>query len=78
MKKIPWKQIVFYSLGVVVLIVARSAVTVGKSIYFGYDWYVDLVKDPWLYVGMVVAAVGLVSLIALALQRKDKNSRIEE
>lgn len=77
MKKIPWKYVVFASLGMVVLVAARSAVSIGKSIYYGYNWYAELAEDPWFYVGIAAAAVGLIALVAMAVQRK-KNSRIEE
>lgn len=77
MKKIPWKYFAFASLGMVVLVAARSAVSIGKSIYYGFDWYAELAEDPWFYVGILAAAAGLISLAAMAIQRR-KNSRIEE
>lgn len=77
MKKIPWKGISIGCFALVLLIVARCVVTVGKSFYFGMDWVVELMEDTWFYVGILVAAVGMGALIAMAVQNR-KNSRIEE
>lgn len=71
MRKIPWKTIALVSLIMALLVVARSAVTVGKAFYYGYDWVAKLVEDPWFIVGIIAAAVGVLSLIILGcLQKK--------
>lgn len=72
MKKIPWKTIALICLVAAVLIVARSAVTVGKAIYFGQDWPAKLVADPWFYLGIAAAAVGIGALVALSFQNKNE------
>lgn len=77
MKKIPWKGIVAGSLVLTLLVVARCVVTVEKAKYFGQNWEQKLMNDPWLYVGIVAAALGLGALAGLAVQNK-KRSRIEE
>lgn len=70
MRNIPWKGIVLGCLALVGLIVARSLVTIGKDMYFGYDWWFHLLSDPWFYVGMVAAAAGLGALVAYGLENK--------
>ncbi len=70
MRRIPWKGIVLGCLALVGLIAARSLVTVGKDMYYGYDWWFHLLSDPWFYVGMVAAAAGLGALVAYGLENK--------
>lgn len=77
MKKIPWKVITVVCLAMAILITARCVVTVNKAIYYGQNWVTKLMEDPWFFVGILAAALGLGSLTALAVQNR-KNSRIEE
>ena len=75
MKKIPWKAICLGCLVASVLIVGRCIVTVGKANYYGQNWEQKLVEDPWFFVGIVAAVIGLVSAIVWFVQ--NKSSRIE-
>ena len=70
MKSIPWKGIALVCLAIVVLIVARCAVTVGKAFYYGQDWLAELVEDPWFLIGILVTAIGLGALAGMAVQNK--------
>lgn len=72
MKNIPWKWIAIGCLAMVGLVAARSIVTVGKDIYYGYDWWFHIMKDPWFYVGMGVAVLGIGSTVAFGIQNKMK------
>lgn len=72
MKKIPFKQIMFGCLAMALLVAARSAVTVGKAFYYRTDWVAKLVEDPWFIVGLVAAAVGLLALLLMMWQRKER------
>ena len=72
MKMIPWKGIAIGCLVAALLIVARCVVTVGKGVYYHYDYLPKLIQDPWFYVGIVAAAVGMGALAALAVQVKKR------
>lgn len=72
MKKIPWRGIALGSLVTVLLVAARTAVTVGKAYYYRYGigWQTDVMEDPWFYVGVAAAAIGLGSLVAFLISQK--------
>ena len=71
MKKIPFKAISLTCITLVVLVVARCAVTAGRTKYYGgTDWITPVVEDPWFLVGMIAAALSVISLILLLVQRK--------
>ena len=73
MKKIPFKAIAAACMTLALLVVARCAVTYGRTVYYGgTDWVSKVVEDPWFTVGILAAAVSVVSLILLLVQRKQK------
>ncbi len=75
MKKIPWKGIAIGSLVMVILVVARSVVTVAKAVYYSQDWSAKLVEDPWFVVGIVAALLGVGALLELKTQQKKRASQ---
>lgn len=75
MRNIPFKGIAVGCLVMALLVAARSAVTVGKALYYRMDWVPELVEDPWFIVGIVAAVAGLAALLVLGLlQKKTKNT----
>lgn len=75
MRKIPWKGIAIGCLVLALLVAARSAVTVGKALYYRVEWVSQLVEDPWFIVGIVAAVLGILALLMLGLlQKKDKET----
>ena len=69
MHKIPLRPIGTVCALLVLLVVGRCAVTVGRALYYGNaNWPALLRADPWFYVGMVAAAVSAVCFTLLALR----------
>ena len=73
MKKIPWTAIGTACLVMVLLVIGRCAVTVGRVMYYGgTDWKDKVLSDPWLIVG-VAASVVCVLAFLLADRPKEKS-----
>lgn len=78
MKKLPLKGIAFGCLIMALLVVARSAVSVGKAFYYHMDWIPELVEDPWFIVGIVAAIAGIAALILMGVYRKKADPILPE
>lgn len=62
MKNIPWKGIFIGCVIMVVLVIAKSGVTAGMAAYYGGASALSrIMADPWTYVGIAAALIGLVS-----------------
>ena len=69
MKKIPWKGIGISCALLVLLVIGRCAVTVGRVIYYGgSNWLNKILSDPWTMVGIAAAAVCAIAFGVLAFQ----------
>ena len=73
MKKIPWKAIAVASLILTVMVAIRCVVTAGRVMYFGgTNWADKILSDPWFYVGIVAAVIGVVACIIKLSERTEK------
>lgn len=67
MKKKLWKGIAIGCGCLALLVVIRCVVTAGRFLYYGGTyWQSAVMEDPWLYVGMVAAAVCVAALLLLS------------
>lgn len=67
MKKNLWKGIAIGCGSLALLVVLRCVVTAGRLLYYGNTyWQSEVMEDPWLYVGMVAAAVCVAALLLLS------------
>jgi hypothetical protein len=81
MKKIPWRGIAGGCGLLTVLVLARCVVTALRSLYYygGMYWRNEVAQDPWLYVGMVAAAVCVAALLILSDRaEKEKAAQTED
>ena len=75
MNKLPWSKIALGCGIVSVLVVIRSVITAGRFLYYGgVYWQRELMQDPWLYVGMVAAAVCVAALLVMSDQSDKKGT----
>ena len=78
MKKIPWKAIAVASLILTVMVAIRCVVTAGRVMYFGgTDWADKILSDPWFYIGIAAAVIGVVACIIKLSERTVKNGSDE-
>ncbi len=71
MKKISWKTVFIACTVMTLLVIARCATTAGRQIYYGEtDWAYYVRTDPWLYVGIAAAVVGLIAFFVWRLGKK--------
>lgn len=69
MKEFPWKGIGISCALLVLLVMGRCAVTVGRVIYYGgSNWLNKILSDPWTFVGIAAAAVCAIAFGVLAFQ----------
>ncbi len=61
MKNMPWKKIALVCGILVALVVGRAAVTIGRANYWNTDWLGPIQQDPWIYVGFLAAALGIIA-----------------
>ena len=79
MHKIPWKGIAISCGTLAILVLIRCVVTAKHFIYYGgIYWQKEVMKDPWLYIGMAAAAVCVVALLVLAEQCGKKGRKETE
>ena len=79
MKKIPWKAIAITALILTVMVAIRCVVTAGRVMYFGgTDWADKILSDPWFYIGIAAAVIGVVACIIKLTERTVKNGSDEE
>ena len=78
MKKIPWRGIAGGCGLLTVLVLARCVVTALRSLYYygGMYWRNEVAQDPWLYVGMVAAAVCVAALLILSDRAEKEKASI--
>lgn len=64
MKNIPWKGIFIGCSLMTVLVIAKCVTTAGRHLYYGGRNWANLVfSDPWCYVGIAAACVGVIACI---------------
>ena len=57
------------------LVIVRCIVTIAWNRYYGYvNWSSLVLQDPWFYVGMLAAALGIACFVTTMIQEK-KHSR---
>ena len=79
MKKIPWKTVAIAALILTVMVAIRCVVTAGRVMYEGgTDWADKILSDPWFYVGIAAAVIGVVACIIKLSERTAKNGSDEE
>ena len=79
MKKIPWKAIAVAALILTGMVAIRCAVTAGRVLYFGgTNWSDKVLSDPWFYVGIAAAIVGVVACIIKLSEPTAKNGSDED
>ncbi len=67
MKRIPWKGIAVACGTLAVLVMLRCMVSAGRFLYYGGTYWQSVVmEDPWLYIGMISAALCVAALLVLA------------
>ena len=75
MFRFPFKGVGIGCTVMTVLVIARCLATIGRARYYGYtNWNATILADPWFYVGMCAAVIGIGCLITLLVQER-KNSR---
>ena len=79
MKKIPWKTIAVAALILTVMVAIRCVVTAGRILYFGgTNWADEILADPWFYVGVAAAVIGVVACIIKLSEPTEKNGSDED
>ena len=78
MKKIPWKAIAVTALVMTVLVGFRCVVTAGRVLYDGgTNWSDKVLADPWFYVGIAAAVIGVVACIIKLSETTEKPNNDE-
>lgn len=71
MKNIPWKGIFIGCVIMTVLVIAKGCVTAGMTWYYGgRNWWDKIFADPWTYVGMAAAMVGIISGVMWKMEKR--------
>ena len=79
MKKIPWKAIAIAALILTVMVAIRCVVTAGRVMYEGgTNWSDRILADPWFYVGIAAAIIGVVACVIKLSESTAKNGSDED
>ena len=79
MKKIPWKTVAIAALILTVMVAIRCVVTAGRVMYEGgTNWSDRILADPWFYVGIAAAIIGVVACVIKLSEPAAKNESDEE
>ncbi len=58
-----WKKVALLATILAGLVILRGAVTVGRALYFGGNWYAEVIADAWMYIGLASLAIAVVAWI---------------
>ncbi len=73
--RFPWKGTGISCAVVTLLVILRCLTTIGRHLYYGgTNWSPLVLGDPWFYVGMACAALGIACFTILIIL-ENKNSR---
>ena len=79
MKKIPWKAIAVAALIITGMVAIRCVVTAGRVMYEGgTNWSDRILADPWFYIGIAAAIIGVVACVIKLSEPVAKNGIGEE
>ncbi len=70
MKQKTWRTIGYVCATIVILVIGRVIVTVGRAKYWSQDWLSKVQQDPWVYIGFAAAAVAIIAWAMLPGKKK--------
>ena len=77
--KIPFKTIGICSAILTVLIILRCAVSIGRVLYYGGNYWLTVIQaDPWLYVSVASAAISVVCFSMIIIRERSKDAFASE
>ncbi len=65
-----WRALAGTGCVVVILVIGRVIVTVGRARYWHQDWLPKVQQDPWVYVGFAAAALAIIAWAMLPGKKK--------
>lgn len=79
MKKLPYLNIAIGCTIFVVLVIARCCVTAWRQSYYGFGAaWAAISRDPWFYIGIVIAVAAVCAWTLWAMERFQKNAEPQD